>query len=106
MADKNASAAAGAVVSAVAEAAKAICIDPKEREKRIAKMSATGMAMSSVPLPSVEKGELSLDGLDKLVKVQKDLRTLIKDYAKLIKKDAGVLKTISDSFKATDQSVG
>ena len=64
MADKKA-AAAGAIASAVASAANAICIDPKGREERITKMRVTGAAMHLIPAASVDKGELSLDGLRK-----------------------------------------
>lgn len=82
-----------------------IGIDPEARQTRITEMDSKGQDVSAAPAADVDKGGLTLDGLNQLIKLKDDLNKIVLDYGKLIVKDAGILKTISDNFSSLDNSV-
>ena len=82
-----------------------ISIDPKERQTRIDSMKTAGTGVKDAPAAEVEQGDLILDGLNKLINLQNELYTVVKNYGNLILKDAGILQTISDNFNTLDNSV-
>ena len=82
-----------------------ISLDPQEREKRIEAMRKAGEEVGKAAAIEVTEVDLALDGLNKLIELEKELNTLVLNYGKLILKDAGILKTISDNFNALDNSV-
>lgn len=86
-------------------AAKKICVDPEERTTRISAMKMAGKAVSYAGKVSFEHGDLKLDGVTELDKRYNDVHKLIAGFGELIVKDAGLLKTISDAFQQTDESV-
>lgn len=82
-----------------------ISLDPKERQTRIDNMKTAGDGVKDAPAAEVEQGDLILDGLNKLLNLQNELYTVVKNYGNLILKDAGILQTISDNFNTLDNSV-
>ena len=81
-----------------------VAIYPEERKTRIETMKSSGQSVSDVTEPADDKGDLVLDGINKLIEVQNELCKIVQDYGKLILKDAGILKTISDNFESLDNS--
>lgn len=84
--------------------AKAIQVDYKKRTELCKALKESGEALTGTEKPNVEKGSLSLDGVEKLEDVQKQLRTLVINFGKVVEKDAKNLQNIAEAFRKTDNS--
>ena len=82
-----------------------IRIDAETRNTRIEEMKTAGENVENAAAAESVQVDLILDGLTKLINLQNELYTVVKNYGNLILKDAGILQTISDNFSTLDNSV-
>ncbi len=82
-----------------------IRIDAETRNTRIEEMKTAGENVENAAAAESVQVDLILDGLTKLINLQNELYTVVKNYGNLIVKDAGILQTISDNFSTLDNSL-
>lgn len=83
---------------------KILSIDEIVRSRAVTLMDNAGRLLSEKECKNSDHGSLSLNGVDKMDAMLKELNAVAVRLGSMIRKDAKILDTIAQDFKKLDQS--